>query len=68
MWMAANWLVIAMQSWDMSAPRLVLAMFPIFIFEALLARRWLLSVVLNLASILLLALFCGEFFKGHWAF
>jgi hypothetical protein len=68
MWMAANWLVIAMQSWDMSAPRLVLAMFPIFILEAMLSRNRIASAALSVWSILFLALFCGEFFKGHWAF
>jgi hypothetical protein len=68
MWMASNWLIIAMQSWDMSAPRLMLAMFPIFILEAMVSRNRLASAALNLWSMLFLALFCGEFFKGHWAF
>ncbi len=68
MWMASNWLIIAMQSWDMSAPRLVLAMFPIFMLEAMVSRNRLASAALTVWSILFLALFCGEFFKGHWAF
>ncbi len=68
MWMATNWLIIAVQSWDMSAPRLVLAMFPIFILEAMLARNWLASTVITIWSILFLALFTGEFMQGHWAF
>ena len=68
MWMATNWLIIAMQSWDMSAPRLVLAMFPIFILEAMLARNWLASTAITIWSILFLALFTAEFMQGHWAF
>lgn len=68
MWMATNWLIIAMQSFDMSAPRLVLAMFPVFMLEAMVSRNRLASAALTLWSILFLALFCGEFFKGHWAF
>jgi len=68
MWMASNWLIIAMQSWDMSAPRLVLAMFPIFMLEAMVSRNRLASAALTVWSILFLALFCGEFFKGHCAF
>ena len=67
-WMATNWLIIAMQSWDMSAPRLVLAMFPIFILEGMIARNWLASTVITIWSILFLALFSGEFMQGHWAF
>lgn len=68
MWMATNWLTIAMQSWDMSAPRLALAMFPIFMLEAMLSRNRIASAALTVWSMLFLALFCGEFFKGHWAF
>jgi len=43
-------------------------MFPIFMLEAMVSRNRLASAALNLWSMLFLALFCGEFFKGHWAF
>lgn len=67
-WMAANWIIIASQSWDISAPRLLLAMFPIFILFALASRSRFWMRILTLWSILFLAMFSGEFVMGHWAF
>jgi Dolichyl-phosphate-mannose-protein mannosyltransferase len=67
-WMLANWVVIACLTWDLSAPRYVLAMFPIFILEALASRNRLVHAALTACSLLFLALFSGEFALGHWAF
>lgn len=67
-WMAANWIIIASQTWDISSPRFTLAMFPIFILFALAGRRLLWMRVITLWSLLFLALFAGEFVMGHWAF
>jgi hypothetical protein len=68
LWMAANWLIIGSQTWDISSPRLTLAMFPIFILFALAGRRLFWMRILTLWSILFLAMFAGEFVMGHWAF
>lgn len=62
------WLVIVSQSWAINGPRLVLAMFPIFILEALAARNRLVHDTLTVWSLFFLALFSGEFALGHWAF
>jgi hypothetical protein len=67
-WMLTNWLIIAGQSWDLSAPRLVLALFPMFIIMALAGRNRLVFGIISMWSILFLALFAGEFVLGHWAF
>lgn len=67
-WIAGNWLIIASLTWDLSAPRYTLAMFPIFILFALAGRRLFWMRVLTLWSILFLAMFSGEFVMGHWAF
>ncbi len=67
-WMAGNWLVFASQSWDLSAPRLMLAMFPLFILAALLARSRLWNAVLTTWCLLFMGVFISEFVQGHWAF
>jgi hypothetical protein len=67
-WMLANWATISCLTWDLSAPRYLLAMFPLFILEALASRNRVVYAALTVWSILFLALFSGEFFKGHWAF
>ena len=60
-WMALNWLLVASQSWDMSAPRYTLTMFPLFILFALLARRRAWNTAITVWSLLWLALFASEF-------
>jgi hypothetical protein len=67
-WMAANWLIIAGQTWDLSAPRYLLAMFPMFILAARGSRSRLCFAALTIWSLLFLALFSSEFVIGHWAF
>lgn len=67
-WMGGNWLVFASQSWDLSAPRLMLAMFPMFIFAALLARSRLWNAALTAWCLLFMGLFISEFVQGRWAF
>jgi hypothetical protein len=67
-WMALNWLLFASQSWDISAPRYTLTMFPLFILLAGLARRRTWDVTITVWSLLWLALFASEFVDGHWAF
>ena len=67
-WMVANWLLFASQSWDLSTPRYLLAMFPIFILIARLARsrRW--NAAITTWSFLWLAIFASQFVVGHWTF
>jgi hypothetical protein len=67
-WMALNWLLFASQSWDISAPRLTLAMFPLFLLIAMLTRRRLWDTAITVWSLLWLGLFASEFVRGHWAF
>jgi hypothetical protein len=67
-WMATNWLVIAGQSWNLSGPRLVLIMFPMFLLEALASRNRLVFGAITIWSLLFLGLFSNEFSAGHWTF
>jgi hypothetical protein len=67
-WMALNWLLFASQSWDISAPRLTLAMFPLFLLIAMLARKRYWDTAITVWSLLWLGLFASEFVRGHWAF
>jgi Dolichyl-phosphate-mannose-protein mannosyltransferase len=67
-WMALNWLLIATRSWDISAPRYVLTMFPLFILLSLLARRRIWEAGITAWSLLWLAFFVSEFVRGQWAF
>jgi hypothetical protein len=67
-WMALNWLLVATRSWDISAPRYVLTMFPLFILMALLARRRIWEAGITAWSLLWLAFFVSEFVRGYWAF
>jgi len=67
-WMGFNWLLFASQSWDISAPRYTLMMFPLFILFARLARRRTWDAAITVWSLLWLALFASEFVRGHWAF
>jgi hypothetical protein len=68
-WMAANWLLFASVSWDISAPRYVLIMFPMFMLIAKLTvgrPHW--NVAITVWSLLWLATLAGQFVVGHWAF
>ena len=68
MWMALNWLLFVSQSWDISAPRYTLMMFPLFILLARLARRRTWDTAITVWSLLSLGLFASEFVRNHWAF
>ncbi len=67
-WMALNWLLFASQSWDISAPRYTLMMFPLFILFARLARRRIWDAAITVWSLLWLGFFVIEFVRGQWAF
>jgi hypothetical protein len=67
-WIALNWLLFASLSWDISAPRYTLLMFPLFILFARLARRRTWDVAITAWSLLWLGLFATEFVSGLWAF
>lgn len=67
-WMALNWLFFSTQSWDISAPRYTLMMFPLFLSIAMLARKRYWNTAITVWSLLWLGLFAGEFVRGHWAF
>ena len=67
-WMALNWLFFSTQSWDISAPRYTLMMFPLFLLLARLARRRTWETAITVWSLLWLGLFASEFVRNNWAF
>jgi hypothetical protein len=67
-WSLANWLLFACASWDLSGPRYVLVIFPIFIMFADLARKRLGYCLLTVWSLIWLGFFASQFALGHWAF
>jgi hypothetical protein len=67
-WIALNWLLFASLSWDISAPRYTLLMFPLFILFARLARRRILDAAITVWSLLWLGFFVSQFVRGLWAF
>lgn len=67
-WMALNWLLFTTQSWDISAPRYTLTMFPLFILLARLARRRTWDAGITVWSLMWLAAFASEFIHNQWAF
>jgi Gpi18-like mannosyltransferase len=67
-WMAANWLLIASLTWDLSAPRYILTLFPIFILLARLARSRNFYAVVTIGWLLLMGSFITSFLSDRWAF
>jgi Dolichyl-phosphate-mannose-protein mannosyltransferase len=67
-WMAANWLLFASQSWDLSTPRYMLAMFPLFILIAMLARNRYWNAAITVWSLLSMGFFASLFAAGRWTF
>jgi hypothetical protein len=67
-WMAANWLLFASTSWDLSTPRYVLAMFPMFILIARLARYPYWNTAITVWSLLWLGTLATQFVVGHWTY
>ena len=68
MWITGNWLLLASVTFIESMPRYSLAMFPIFILFALLAKNRFWNAVITVWSLLFLALFASLFVRGWWAF
>ena len=68
MWMTGNWLLITSTSFILSTPRYTLALFPLFILFARLARYPWWYAVITVWSLLWLAIFASLFVWGHWAF
>ena len=67
-WMTANLLLFTSQSWDISTPRYVLAMFPMFILIARLARTRHWNTAITVWSLLWLGTLASQFVVGHWTF
>ena len=68
-WMFFNLFLITSTSFISSAPRYVLALFPLFIWAAAAGtKRPLVGAILSAASLLFLGLFATKFAVGHWAF
>ena len=68
LWMTGNWLMFAMLSFLLSAPRYTLTMFPIFILFAIQAKNFVWRNVITVWSLLFMALFIANFVRGSWAF
>jgi hypothetical protein len=68
LWSVANWLFFACASWDLSGPRYILVIFPIYIMLANLARRRLYYRLITIWSLVWLGFFASQFAVGHWAF
>jgi hypothetical protein len=67
-WMTANLLLFTSQSWNISTPRYVLAMFPMFILIARLARNRQWNTVITVWSLLWLGTLASQFVVGHWTY
>jgi hypothetical protein len=67
-WSFSNWLLFACASWDLSGPRYVLVIFPIFIMLADLSRYRLCFRLITLWSLIWLSFFASQFAAGQWAF
>jgi len=67
-WMAGNWLLFTSTDFLQSEPRYVIILFPIFILFAKLAERPFWFRLITAWSVLFLALFIGQFVRGHWAY
>ena len=67
-WMGLNWIFFVTQSWDISAPRYTLMLFPLFILIARLARGRIWDAIITASSLLWLGLFVSRFVRGLWAF
>ena len=67
-WMGLNWIFFVTQSWDISAPRYTLMLFPLFILIARLARGRIWDAIITGWSLLWLGLFVSQFVRGLWAF
>lgn len=68
LWGIANWLLFSCASWDLSGPRYVLVIFPIYIMLADFARRRLWYQLITIWSLIWLGFFASQFAIGHWAF
>jgi len=67
-WSTANWLLFACTSWDLSGPRYVLVIFPIYIMFADFGRHRLCYQLITIWSLIWLGFFASQFAAGHWAF
>lgn len=68
-WMTLNWLLFTSTSFIMSTPRYTLSLFPMYLLFARLAEdRPLAGTLITVSSVMLLALFTGQFVQGHWAY
>lgn len=67
-WLAGNWLLITSVGYILSVPRYTLALFPIFILFAKLAERQVWYTIITVWSLLFMAVFIGQFSRGHWLF
>jgi hypothetical protein len=68
LWSVANWLFFASASWDLSGPRYVLVIFPIYVMFADLARHRLPHRLITIWSLIWLGFFASRFAFGQWAF
>jgi hypothetical protein len=68
MWITGNWLLATSVDFIVSMPRYSLAMFPMFMLFALVAKNRFWNAIITIWSLLFLALFASVFVRGWWAF
>lgn len=67
-WMAANWVLTAGLTWDLSSPRYLLGLFPMFIVFARLARNRECNAIITFWSLASMGVFISQFVRDLWAF
>ncbi len=68
LWMTFNWAAFACQTFILSAPRYVIALFPLFILFAIWGQNRFWNALITAWSLLYLGLFVTLFVRGWWAF
>jgi hypothetical protein len=67
-WSFANWLLFACASWDLSGPRYILVIFPIFMMLADVGRCRLWFRLITIWSLIWFGFFASQFANARWAF
>ncbi|MGH7247577.1 MAG: mannosyltransferase family protein [Pseudomonadota bacterium] len=67
-WNVVNLVLFASQTFDLSGPRYMLTLFPVFIVFAMVARDRKWNALITFWSLLSMGLFISRFVRGLWAF
>ncbi len=67
-WMTGNWWLFTSHTFILSVPRYTITLFPLFLLLARWSKDNLRFNLVSAVSVMFLALFIGQFVRGHWAF